>query len=385
MPNIPVKNCCGCTACFAACPQKAIDMVADSEGFLYPSVNVELCSDCGLCEKACPLVSSPKLPSEFAECVVARTTNEQVLNESTSGGFVDVLCQHVIQDCNGIAVGVAFDENFMPVHKAAYTYEEAKAFRNSKYAQSELGDIFSQVKTMLKENQTVLFIGTPCQVGGLKTYLRTDYENLYTVDLVCRSIPSPKLWKAYLTWQEAKHKSKIKNISCRKKTYGYHSGALEIEFENGKRYAGSNRVDYYMKAFHKDICSRPSCYDCGFKTKHRCSDFTVFDCWKPHLVTNPAVVDDDKGYSNVLVHTQKGKELLSKLTDVSLYCSDSGKLFNVMGSMVEKSITPNAQRKDFYKDLAAKRFEKTVKKYVKVTLKDRLIEMVKPIRYRLNK
>ncbi len=385
MPNIPVENCCGCTACYNICPQKAIIMEPDSEGFLYPTVNSELCSECGLCGKVCPLISPPDLPSKFTHCAVARTTKEEVLQQSTSGGFVDALCEYITETCNGVAVGVAFDQEFMPVHQVAHTYEEAKAFRNSKYAQSQLGDIFSQVKAMLKENQTVLFIGTPCQVGGLKTFLQTEYSNLFTVDLVCRSIPSPKLWKEYLAWQETKHKSRIKTISCRKKTYGYHSGALEIEFLNGKRYAGSNRVDYYMKAFHKDICSRPSCYECGFKTKHRCSDFTVFDCWKPHLVTTPAVLDDDKGYSNVLVHTQKGKELLEGLTNVKLYTADAEKLFGVMGSMVEKSIVLKDKRKEFYTHLEKIGFEKTVKAYVDVSLKDRLIERSKPIRYLLKK
>lgn len=381
MPNIPVKNCCGCTACYAACPQKAITMEPDFEGFLYPAVNAEMCCECGLCERVCPLLSPLKLPEEFAACAVARTTKEEVLQQSTSGGFVDVLCEYITETCDGVAVGVAFDESFVPVHKIACTYEEAKAFRNSKYAQSELGDTFTQIKNMLKQNQTVLFIGTPCQVGGLKTYLQTDYENLYTVDLVCRSIPSPKLWKEYLNFQEKKYKSKIKSLSCRKKTYGYHRGTLEIEFENGKRYRGSNRVDYYMKAFHKDICSRPSCYACGFKTKHRCSDFTVFDCWKPHLVTNLAIVDDDKGYSNVLVHTPKGEKLLYKLTNVVMHPSDSEKLFCVMGSMVDKTIFMQHQRKEFYKDLEKSGFERTAKKYVPISTKDRLIEGSKPIRY----
>lgn len=385
MPNIPVKNCCGCTACYNICPHNAITMQPDAEGFLYPFVNRELCCECGACEKVCPLICPPVLPEEFAHCAVARSTQQEVLEESTSGGFVDVLCQYVTQERKGVVVGVAFDKDFMPVHKMAFTYEEAKAFRNSKYAQSKLGDVFNQVKTLLKEKQTVLFIGTPCQVGGLKTFLQTDYENLFTVDLVCRSIPSPKLWRKYLDWQENKHKSKIKSLSCRKKTYGYHSGALEIEFENGKHYVGSNRVDYYMKAFHKDVCSRPSCYDCGFKTRHRCSDFTVFDCWKPHLVTEPPVVDDDRGYSNVVVHTQKGKDLFSQITNVTVHPSDGEKLFQVMGSMAAKSIDMKDNRKTFYIELETMGFEKTVKKYVSVTVKDRLIEHGKPLRNRFKK
>lgn len=140
-----------------------------------------------------------------------------------------------------------------------------------------MGNVFSQTKDLLEKDNWVVFVGTPCQVAGITMFLQKEYQKFITVDLVCRSIPSPKFWRKYLNWQENRYQSKIKKVTCRKKKYGYHSGALEIEFENAKHYAGSNRVDNYMKLFHQDICSRPSCYECNFKTKHRCSDYTVFD------------------------------------------------------------------------------------------------------------
>ena len=381
MPDIPVSNCCGCTACYNACPKSAIKMVPDEEGFAYPVVDKELCIECGLCERVCPVHAYPKLSESFVDCVIAQSESEEVLAQSTSGGFIDALCKYILDERGGYAVGVVYDESFMPVHVVADSYEKAKEFRNSKYAQSDLGDSFKTIRELLSKGDQVMFVGTPCQVGGLKAFLRRDYDNLITVDLVCRSIPSPKLWRKYLDWQESKHRSKIKSVSCRKKTYGYHSGALEIEFENGKRYAGSNRVDYYMKSFHKDICSRRSCYQCDFKTKHRCSDFTVFDSWRPHLVTSPPVVDNDKGYSNVVVHTEKGSQVLRSLTGVKLYQSDADKLFSVMGNMVEASIKPKAARETFYSDVEKDGFYKAAKKYSKVTLVDIAKEKAKPIRY----
>lgn len=381
MPDIPVSNCCGCTACYNSCPVSAIKMTADAEGFSYPVVDKDLCIECGLCEKVCPVHTYPKLSESFTDCVIAQSESEEVLRQSTSGGFIDALCKYVLCEKNGYVAGVVYNEDFLPVHVVTDNYEKAKQFRNSKYAQSELGDVFKTIKELLGKGEEVLFVGTPCQVGGLKAFLRSDYENLTTVDLVCRSIPSPKLWRKYLDWQEGRYNSKIKSVSCRKKTYGYHSGALEIEFQNGKRYAGSNRVDYYMKSFHKDICSRRSCYKCDFKTKHRCSDFTVFDSWRPHLATTPPVADNDKGYSNVVVHSQKGKDMLHKLTGVKLYQSDADKLFSVMGSMVETSIKPKAARETFYTDVEKDGFYKAVKKYSKVTLVDFAKEKAKPIRY----
>ena len=281
MLQIPVRDCCGCTACMNACPNAAIEMKEDFEGFCYPELDKSRCIECGACEKVCPILNPSKLPDKIHRCVVSRHNTLDVLEESTSGGFMDALAEHILDEYQGYVCGVAYNDKFIPVHKIVSNRQESIAFRNSKYAQSVLGDTFCRIKQLLKQEQYVLFIGTPCQVAGLKSYLKKEYNTLLTADIVCRSIPSPLLWREYIKWQENKYKSSVVKVSCRKKTYGYHSGALEIDFANGRHYAGSNRVDYFMKCFHKDVCSRPSCYDCRFKTLHRCSDFTVFDSWRP--------------------------------------------------------------------------------------------------------
>lgn len=385
MPQIPVKNCSGCTACYNACPVSAIKMVTDDEGFSYPQVLKETCINCGKCEKACPIITKPVLGDKYYGGFVAQSESDEVLNQSTSGGFIDALCKQVIEKLKGVAVGTVFGEDFLPKTVIAKTNETAKLFRGSKYAQSELGDIFKEVETILKSETYVLFIGTPCQIGGLKAYLNKDYDNLITVDLVCRSIPSSKLWRNYLDWQESRYKSKVKEVSFRKKTYGYHSGALEILFENGKRYKGSNRVDYYMKAFHSDICSRKSCYDCAFKTAHRVSDFTVFDCWSPEKVVLSEMTDNDRGYSNVILNSQKATKFLDDISGIKLIKADPKKMLLFVGGMATESIKYKTAREVYYKDIEKLGYFAGSKKHIKVSAKDKLIESLKPMRYALKK
>ena len=49
------NECCGCTACYSICPQKAIFMSEDEEGFKYPYINRKKCIGCKMCIRVCPL------------------------------------------------------------------------------------------------------------------------------------------------------------------------------------------------------------------------------------------------------------------------------------------------------------------------------------------
>lgn len=385
MPNIPVDNCCGCTACFNICPRSAITMKPDEEGFFYPVVDMDNCISCGLCEKSCPVLNPPEVPQAYAGGFVVQNMDQDVLDTSTSGGFIDALYRYILEEEEGYAAGVAYDAEFLPVHRLTDSYTLAKEFRSSKYAQSNLGTVFREIRERLSSRKPVVFVGTPCQVAGLYGFLGKEYDELVTVDLVCRSVPSPKFWKEYLNWQEKRYGQKITSVSCRKKTYGYHSGTLEIRFADGRSYSGSNRVDYFMKSFHRDICSRPSCYQCSFKTKHRCSDFTVFDSWNPQQVSDQTLIDDDRGFSNVLVHTEKGSLLLKKLENIAVYTADPERMFAFTGGMESRSVAKREERRTFFKDLNEYAFEEAVRRYIRVSGVDRIVEWLKPLRYYLKK
>lgn len=375
------EDCCGCTACSSVCPKKSISMVSDEEGFLYPFVDTELCNNCGFCEKVCPILNKPNLPIKSKGAFIVQTQNEETLKNSTSGGFSDVLYRYVLGQ-GGYICGCVYDNEWMPHHIITNDPGKLPQFRSSKYAQSRLDNIFSEIKKLLVNGKLVCFVGTPCQVSGLKSYLRREYERLITVDLVCRSVPSPLLLKQYLNWQEEKNESKIRYLNCRNKTYGYHNGTLVIEFENGKKYSGSNRVDPFMKAFHSNICSRPSCYKCAFKTPARCSDFTIFDCWQPERLSE-GVKDNNKGYSNVIIHSNKGYEFFRKLEGIDKWKTSPSKMFQFTGGMEVKTVNRPEARDQFYQKLAVKGFDKTIYEFISVTIKDRCIEKMKLAFYKI--
>lgn len=376
-------KCCGCTACYNVCPKRAITMEADEEGFLYPRVDLSKCVNCGICNKVCPVEEKPKVSEKICGAYAMRAKDSDVLMSSTSGGFMTPLIEYVL-NCEGVICAASYDDNFQVVHTIIDEKDEPEIgkIRGSKYVQSYLGDSFSKIKKYLHEQRMVCFVGTTCQVNGLKAYLRKDYKELITVDLVCHGSPSPKLWGKYLDFQKEKYHSEIQEVVFRNKTYGYHSGTMKIRFTNGKKYFGSARVDYMLKSFFKEIASRPICYQCPFKTLERCSDFTIYDCWHvAELVSG--LSDDDRGYTNVMVQSNKGKEILEKIRkSYDIYQVDNQKAIELDGPMVLHSAIPHNRRDEYYTDLDSENLNEHINKYIPITAKDILIERAKIFVYK---
>lgn len=362
MINITEENknkCCGCTACYSVCPVNAITMKKDYEGFLYPEIDKNKCINCGLCEKTCPIKNKLNNNNE-PKAYIMRSKEENILKTSTSGGAFTPIAEFILEN-NGIVFGVGYDQYLNVIHKSITKKEELQELRGSKYVQSTLGETFKKIKKYLEDDFLVLFSGTPCQIEGLKKYLKKNYEKLYTIDVICHGTPSPKLWKDYINYQESKYKSKIKEAYFRHKTYGYHSGTMKLVFKNNKKYYGSARTDYMLKSFFSEISSRPSCYDCQFKSKKHISDFTIYDCWSFEKLTNKK--DDDKGYTNILINTTKAENLFNVIQNrIECYNVDNDTAIKYDGSMVEKSAVPNKYRKEFYYTLNKERNRKNNKK-----------------------
>lgn len=377
------KDCCGCTACASICPENCIEMTTDKEGFKYPAVNTDLCINCDLCKKVCPVINhSIKAEQRPIDSLIVRHRDEKIVRTSSSGGSVTAFCEEIIKD-NGVVFGCAFSDNFDVIHKSAETLDEIDAFRGSKYVQSDLGDTYKKVKSQLENSRKLLFIGTPCQVDGLISYLRKPYENLFTIDFVCHGVPSPLVWEKYRESMTKKYKSEIVYANFREKTYGYHSANLALKYANGKKSAENTKTDYLMKSFFDDICSRPSCYDCKFKTAKRSSDLTVFDCWNISRY-EPELTDDDKGLTAVFVQSEKGKQLLEKVKDNFIcYNADTELLLKTDGYMAIKSVSPHPKRTQYFDMLnKGESLDKVVNTLIPVKLSRKIFGKTKGFLYK---
>lgn len=303
------NDCTGCGACYSICPTGAIKMKENNEGFLLPSIDYTKCTDCGLCKNVCLLNTNNIIQSKKIS-YAAINNNEKMRKKSSSGGMFTLLAEEIINR-NGAVFGVAYDKNNVVKHTFVEKLEDIEKLMGSKYVQSDLSNSYKKVKEFLEKNKEVLFSGTPCQILGLKNYLGKNYNNLYCVDVVCHGVPSPKVFRKYILGLEEKHKSKIVNIDFRNKDHGWVDFYNCYTFSNKKKLKTTKTDNLFMNAFLKNLSLRKSCYNCQSNNFRSKSDITLGDYWGIEEI-HPEIFDD-KGCSLIIVNTQKGLDILSKI------------------------------------------------------------------------
>lgn len=352
------SNCCGCSACAAACPYDAIMMSPDGMGFYYPQIDTNKCVNCGICEKICSF--NDKYTSHIdisnQQIVGARHKDlHEVLTSRSGAAFVAL--SDAILAMGGSVYGAAFDPNFRVIHKRANTKEERDAFKGSKYVQSDIGECFKEIKKELKQGRLVLFSGTPCQNDGLSSYIGNVLkENLILVDIVCHGVPSPYIWRDYLKWVEQTYGGKVTAVDFRDKSeLGWSAHKESFTFGSKKIYRTS-----YTYLFYEHIMLRPSCGVCHYTKLERPSDITLADFWgweKMDLKINK----DDHGVSLVFVNTPKGKRIFDQVKHN----------LDIIPVKISQCMQPNLQHpsilhpkyKAFEQDYIEKGFEFVAKRY----------------------
>lgn len=379
------SECCGCEACRQVCPKDCISMIVDREGFLYPKVDESKCIGCNACDSVCPVLNQDS-PYSPIETLAAVNKDVNIRMESSSGGVFTALAEYVINK-GGVVFGARFDNNLNVIHDYVESIEGLQKFRGSKYVQSQIGDTYSQAKKFLKEGRIVLFSGTPCEIAGLKKFLRKDYDNLIAVDIVCHGVPSPMVWKKYLESISPRPKgaaagkntvlslneSSLEGVSFRDKRLGWKKFGFRFSLKAGNK-AGQNSVsgspiskqeelfqyhwdNEFMQVFLRNECLRPSCYDCPAKSGKSQSDITLGDFWGIQEI-HPEL-DDDKGLSLVLVNSEKGANLM-KNSECEIWHEDYAKSL-ISNPAIEDSVKMPSDRSLFMNACAKFGFKKALR------------------------
>lgn len=304
------NKCTGCQACKFSCPTESITMQEDANGFYYPAVNQYSCIDCGKCRKVCPAISNDVVFREPLIIYAGWTKNSKIRHYSTSGGAAYEISKSVIET-GGIVCGCRWKVDHAE-HSFAHTIEELRQFQGSKYAYSDLGGCFLKIKEYLNLGQIVLFIGTGCQVAGLKAYLGKTYDSLLTVDVLCHGIPSQKALHERIRSVEEEKGMSVVDMRFRDKREDLLHTYCKYTYKDGSSYYCSVYRDPFFRGFVTNYLLRPNCFSCKFAQDKRVSDITIADFWG-YTPKSFRFINHNQGVSLIIVNTQKGQSIVNSL------------------------------------------------------------------------
>lgn len=358
------KTCVGCTLCFQICNKKAISMTTDEEGFTIPSINKTVCINCGKCLNSCPVnkVNKEKFDN-YPKVYAMRTNNKNLLKKSASGGIFGEISKYFLKN-NGAVCAARWNNDYTKVfHDLTEKKEEIEAFLSSKYVQSDMSNIYDKLYKSYKNGKRILFCGTPCQVSAIKEWAEIKKINdIFTCDILCFGVPSPKIYIAYRSYLIKKYNSDIKKLNFRSKKRGWCNYSIYIKFKNNKEYVSDKFNDPYYQGFMGQLMSRRSCYNCKFASMPKQGDITIGDLWGAKRGFY-----NFWGVSVVTVNNSQGNNLIRILTEqqkikAALIQMESASHYNKR--LTNGTTDIPLGRDTFYQDLEKEGFEFLLKKYL---------------------
>lgn len=372
MMKIPPETCCGCSACSAVCPVNAIAMTENSKGFYSPVIDAEKCIGCGLCAQTCPELNDESLSNKplCALSLIIKSDADRI--QSTSGGAFTVLSDGIFA-LSGIVFGTVYDDTFKAMIVQGDNAVIRNKMRGSKYVESDVGQSYCECAEALKKKTPVLFTGTPCQIGGLVSFLRkrnVNMEQLYTCQIVCHGTPSPMIFRDHLNHIQTRRKQKIEYYYHRPKNFGWHEHNEMVCYVGGKKESQSKISQNHKDLFYSGYSLRECCFQCRYAGKPGYADFTIGDFWGAEFVIPE--LDDNKGISILLINSEKGMDFFRSV------CKDSAlvKEIQIDDALKYNHTKPSRKPKDYdvfwddYKELC---FQQIVEKYAKDKMPDNFV------------
>lgn len=371
---INYENCTGCGACVQRCPKQCISWTTKEFDFRYPRIDEASCINCGLCEKVCPIDKELKAPTA-QKTYAAVHKDSAVLEKSTSGGAFTALADTIFSR-GGVVYGAAMLNGMQVKHIRTENRTTFAELRSSKYLQSDTGTTYQMVEQDLKQGKVVLYSGTPCQIDGLKCFLRKEYENLYTADIVCHGVGSQAYFDRYMEFAKERY-GKIKALRFRSKEYaGWSCGGVVVVVgtsNSEKKIPYRDFDNYYYSYFLSGDIYRKCCYSCKYANTKRVGDFSLGDYWGVEALNLP--LQTENGCSLLLVNNDRAERLLETVVDFDKVETTIEQAAHCNKQLNEPSRLPESRKKriEEYESMSGPQIQKVyLKTHRKTVVKGKL-------------
>lgn len=313
--SLSSRSCCGCGVCMSVCPQKAITVGIDNEGFFSPSVDTDMCIHCGICKTVCfKFADFTDVTTAMSDKKVigAYSADKNIHSSTTSGGIAYEISRWGIE--HGYKVfGVVYDyQTDCAKSVLVDCLSDLSLLKGSKYIQSNSAEALNILFEDARRNSDNKYIcvGTPCQIFGLRKLIRQYLlqNEFVLVDLFCHGVPSYLVWHPYIAKQKERL-GPLESINFRYKGNGWHQYTIRIKGSFGEYCKMAYRGDLFFNYFFDNIALNTSCYTCPVRKELVAADIRLGD----FLGTEYEHRED--GISAVLIATKKGKYIIDTLAD----------------------------------------------------------------------
>ncbi|MGO5327416.1 Coenzyme F420 hydrogenase/dehydrogenase, beta subunit C-terminal domain [Oscillospiraceae bacterium LCP21S3_A1] len=381
---INYENCTGCGACVQRCPKQCISWTTKEFDFRYPRIDEASCINCGLCEKVCPIDKELKAPTA-QKTYAAVHKDSAVLEKSTSGGAFTALADTIFSR-GGVVYGAAMLNGMQVKHIRTEDKISFADLRSSKYLQSDTGTTYQMVEKDLKQGKVVLYSGTPCQIDGLKCFLRKEYENLYTADIVCHGVGSQAYFDKYMEFAKERY-GKIKALRFRAKEYaGWSCGGVVVVVgtsNSEKKIPYRDFDNYYYSYFLSGDIYRKCCYSCKYANTKRVGDFSLGDYWGVEALKLP--LQTENGCSLLLVNNDRAEKLLETVVDLDKVETTIEQAAHCNKQLNEPSRLPESRKKriEEYESMSGPQIQKVYLKTHRKTVVKGKLKALMPYKFKL--
>lgn len=355
-------NCTMCGACIESCKKNAICFQRTETGFDIPRIDQNKCIECGACQLSCPVLNELPKYKFYPRAFLAYSLDECILRQSASGGVFRELANETINK-GGVVVGAKWDKNFQVNLEVATNINEVAFFSGSKYVQSNHNNVYLKIKKFLDQGTNVLISALPCQIAGLRSFLKKEYNNLCTVDIVCHGCASGELFNSFIM-KKSKELGTLEKINHTDKINGWTRMIQRTinYFDGEKSLYVDSHDDAYLDGFLSNLYFKEACYSCKFNQMPRVGDITLGDFFGIGTIKKAEHLNK-MGVSQVIINTNKGW---------SIFCDCKERMYVEERELREclyfnhnlwRSSIPNTRHKAFMEDYKCMDYAELEKKY----------------------